>query len=169
MASIECTIESTYAQRRPPRGIANCLQYGEVAHSFLSGQLRLEDSMLQFGQRIRFTVKLFWIGLMVSIPTAALSQGQFTQWYTNLSAQDVELARKAAVSLYEGKHPQVADQANWSSTDSGAGGTVRVVEANSDGSCIVLRHNYKEGSNLPEKMLNIRRCRKSDGLWLVSD
>ena len=125
--------------------------------------------MQQFDQQIRFLAKLFWIGLVVSIPTAALSQSQFTQWYTNLSAQDVELARKAAVSLYEGKHPQAADQAIWSSTESGAGGTVRVVEANSDGSCIVLRHTYIEGSNLPEKMLNIRRCRTSDGLWLVTE
>ena len=125
--------------------------------------------MQQFAQKIRFTAKLFWIGLMVSIPTAALSQSQFTQWYTNLSAQDVELARNAAVSLYEGEQPQVADQANWSSTESGAGGTVRVVETDSDGACIVLRHTYKEESNLTEKVLNIRRCRASDGLWLVSD
>jgi len=125
--------------------------------------------MQQFDRQIHFTAKLFWICLTVSIPTAALSQGQFTQWYTNLSAQDVELARNAATSLYEGEQPQVADQANWSSTESGAGGTVRVVETNSDGSCIVLRHAYKEGSNLSEKMLNIRRCRASDGLWLVTE
>jgi len=125
--------------------------------------------MQQFDQQIRFIAKLFCIGLIVSVPTTALSQNQFTQWYTNLSAQDVELARNAAVSLYEGEQPQVADQANWSSTESGAGGTVRIVDKNSDGKCIVLRHTYKEGSNLPEKILNIRRCRTSDGLWLVSD
>ncbi|MGI9395209.1 MAG: hypothetical protein ACR2OY_11230 [Boseongicola sp.] len=125
--------------------------------------------MKKIGQLFRFMGKLIWIGVMMSIPTAALSQNQFVQWHTDLTAQDVKLARNASASLYEGKQPEVADEASWNNEASGAGGTVRIVEANADRSCIFIRHAYKEGLNLPEKILNVKRCRRSDGIWLVSD
>ncbi|MGI9391208.1 MAG: hypothetical protein ACR2O1_14220 [Boseongicola sp.] len=125
--------------------------------------------MLKIGQQSRFKSNLIWIVLIVIVPSSALSQNPFSQWYTDLTAKDVELARNAAISLYEGKQPQVADQASWSSEETGAGGTVRIIEADSDSSCIVIQHAYKEGATLPEKTLKTKRCKKSDGIWHVSE
>ena len=104
---------------------------------------------------------------LFAVPAPSWSRDDFTRWYTNLSAEDVSLIRDAAISLYVDKRPALLDQASWSSEASGANGTVRIVETNADVSCILLRHEFQEGADEPQKILEIRRCRSANGDWLV--
>lgn len=107
------------------------------------------------------------ISLALGMACAAPAAAQFADLFrpTNLSAQDIEMARLSALSLYDKRLPQYGDHAQWQNPASGAAGKVRIVEVNAEGDCIILQHTAKASADAAELSLRFKRCRDGEGNW----
>jgi hypothetical protein len=121
------------------------------------------------GVRQVWRLSLWSSALLLASGLAASAQFADIFRPTGLTGQDIELARQAAQRFFDGRTPQLGDTAEWQNPSSGASGTARIVQVNSEGTCVVLRHRFKPNPDAAEGEVSLKRCRSGEGTWDLSD
>lgn len=84
---------------------------------------------------------------------------------SGLSSEDFDLMGQYAAGLYERGTPKAGASVQWSNSESGAAGTVRLQETG--GNCVLLRHEATAGGKDKPILIHTRRCKNADGIWVL--
>lgn len=107
--------------------------------------------------------------LCFAIATGRVSaQGSISNMLDDLglSKEDYRLLRSAAESLYTSDEPFVGMSTSWKNSKSGSYGTVELTKV--EDRCVSIKHLFHIGSRNAEAQHLSRRCRSSDGRWLLA-
>lgn len=109
---------------------------------------------------------LMVVVLETTIPSqVSAGIGQFFS-NTGVSAEDINIIKFTAKSLYDVDKPKVGSHSSWENTRSGASGIVTIT--NIDGRCVGIRHNITLPSATPKKQeYHVRRCKDDNGTWRI--
>ena len=112
------------------------------------------------------------IGLAASVIFAQMavpSQAQYAHFFREaaMTPEDIEMAKNAAATLYTKSGVKVGETATWQNTDSGAEGTVEILEVEAQGPCVTFRHLAKTKTE-PKIRYYSRRCKDAGGKWVLS-
>jgi len=86
---------------------------------------------------------------------------------SDLTPDDIKLAKNAAESLYTKKGVAPGEKVKWSSAKSGAFGIIIVLQVDLSENCVTFRHLI-EAASKKRSRLNVRRCRNADGDWVLN-
>ena len=84
---------------------------------------------------------------------------------TGLSSEDFDLMGQYAAGLYQRGTPKTGASVKWANGESGASGTVTLEAVKGD--CVSLRHEATAGGRDKPVLIQTRRCKNADGVWVL--
>lgn len=114
----------------------------------------------------------FAVVLMVFALAAVGAEAQinpFKRTGFDLTEADVALLKEAAGQLYLGESAEVGEVREWSNTESGNQGSVKLVEifTHNDLPCRRLQHDIKVAKAADDYRFIVDRCKIPSGEWKI--